>query len=297
MQRAAPLEPHLDRGSDPDDELMAVAIAAPALEHLTPHDLVTYYRCPHEMELVHVQRASQRDGGPASPRTPRDVVPLHRSPLVEPPHVNAAVNGGRFDVFPQDSVVYQDEGEDDLPMLFASNQMRIESRFLTHNRNLIDEELGLSGRPDLVVLRADHSYAPIEYKSTHPFHGLHATHGRAFDIIQVLAECRLVAATVGSLPRRGYLIYGDAAGNGQHEGWIEVPYGPAEDAWITGAVRSIRADTVRAPVPHETNCATCAPHRDGLCPYAAARYQPSPSGGSGAAFPRSGLPDASRRFR
>jgi hypothetical protein len=252
MQRAAPLEPHLDRGSDPDDELMAVAIAAPALEHLTPHDLVTYYRCPHEMELVHVQRASQRDGGPASPRT---------------------------------------------PMLFASNQMRIESRFLTHNRNLIDEELGLSGRPDLVVLRADHSYAPIEYKSTHPFHGLHATHGRAFDIIQVLAECRLVAATVGSLPRRGYLIYGDAAGNGQHEGWIEVPYGPAEDAWITGAVRSIRADTVRAPVPHETNCATCAPHRDGLCPYAAARYQPSPSGGSGAAFPRSGLPDASRRFR
>ncbi|MCI4323765.1 MAG: hypothetical protein L3K03_07090 [Thermoplasmata archaeon] len=276
---------------------MAVAIAAPVLEHLTPHDLVTYYRCPHEMELVHTQRASQRDGAPSSPRTPRDVVPLHRSPLVEPPHVNASVNGGRFDVFPQDSIVYQDEGEDDLPMLFAPNQVRLDSRFLTHNRNLIDSELGLSGRPDLVVRRGDQSYAPIEYKSTHPFHGLHATHGRAFDIIQVLAECRLVAATVGALPRHGYLIYGDAAGDGQHEGWIEVPYGPQEDAWITNAVRTVRADNVRAPVPHETNCSSCAPHRDGLCPYAASRYQGATPIGGGRSASAFSPPGASRRFR
>lgn len=258
-----------------------IAAPVPTLEHLTPHDLVTYFRCPHEMELAHARRGSTQPGpnGAAAlvaVRTPPDVVPLRRSPLEAPVFGPMPFNDGRLDIFPTDTLVYADEGEaEELPMLFAPEQVRPDGRFRQHGLNLVDSELGLSGRPDLIVHRAGDIFVPVEYKSTHPFHGLHEIHGRTFDLVQTLAECRLVEAVTGRRPPYGVLLYGDVAGRGSHEGWFMVPYGAREEAWIREALRRIRADGVRAPVPTERTCATCPPHRDGLCRYAAARYEGS----------------------
>ena len=73
-------------------------------------------------------------------------------------------------------------------------------------------------------------------------------------------------------PPYGILLYGDVAGSGAHEGWIQLPYGAREDAWIRSAAAQIRADAIRPPVPSEGTCSTCPPHRDGLCRYAASRF-------------------------
>jgi hypothetical protein len=247
------------------------------LERLTPHDLVTYFRCPHELELAHVRRSSSGPGGTASialaVRTPPDVVPLAQSPLRLPAVGALPFNEGRLDLFPEDLLVYEDETEaEELPMLFAPEQVRPDPRFRQHGGNLVDDELGLSGRPDLIVRRAGGALVPVEYKGTHPFRGLHATHGRGFDFVQLLAECRLVEATTGTPPPYGLLLYGDVAGRGAHEGWIPLPYGAAESAWVRSAVALVRGDPIRAPVPSEGTCSGCPPHRDGLCRYAAARY-------------------------
>jgi hypothetical protein len=250
-------------------------------ERLTPHDLVTYYRCPHEMELAHALRQAHAIPGEAPPtsltvRTPANVVPLMHSPLAALPFNGLPFNDGRLDIFPNDTLVYEDEGEvEELPMLFASEQVRPDAQFRQHAGNLIDDELGMSGRPDFIIRRGDGSFVPVEYKATHPFHGLHDTHGRSFDLIQLLAECRLVEATVHRRPPYGILLYGDVAGSGAHEGWIQLPYGVREDAWIRSAAAMIRGDAVRPPVPSEGTCSTCPPHRDGLCRYAASRYSGS----------------------
>ena len=246
-------------------------------EPLTPHDLVTYFRCPYEMELAHARRASLREGSSATPsavRTPADVVPLAHSPLRAPLLPPLPFNAGRLDVFSNDLLVYEDEGEEEeLPVLFAPDQVRPDPQFRRHGANLVDEALGLSGRPDWILRRAGGIHVPVEYKSTHPFRDLHAVHGRLFDLVQLLAECRLVEATTGARPPYGILLYGDVAGNGTHEGWFSVPYGPAASSWVHEAVGLIRNDGVRAPVPHEGTCRSCPPHRDGLCRYAAARYE------------------------
>ncbi|MGI0053655.1 MAG: hypothetical protein ACREC5_00060 [Thermoplasmata archaeon] len=250
-----------------------------ATEHLTPHDLVTYFRCPHELELAHVRRATAT-GLPGAPtialavRTPPDVVPLHHSPLQAPTFPPLPVAEGRLDIFPGDRLVYEDEGEaEELPMLFAPEQIRPDPVFRRHGANLVDDELGLSGRPDFILERPHAGFIPVEYKSTHPFRGLHEVHGRTFDLIQLLAECRLVEAVTGRRPPYGLLLYGDAAGNGAHEGWVSMPYGEREANWIRSALTAIRTDAVRAPVPSERTCSTCPPHRDGLCRYAAGRYE------------------------
>jgi hypothetical protein len=39
------------------------------------------------------------------------------------------------------------------------------------------------------------------------------------------------------------------------------------------ALRQIREDPVRAPVPAERNCGGCEPNADSLCKFAAARYE------------------------
>lgn len=248
------------------------------LEHLTPHDLVTYFRCPHELELAHVRRATASipPGAPTvalAVRTPPDVVPLHRSPLEAPAFPALPVADGRLDIFPGDRLVYEDEGEaDELPMLFASEQVRPDPIFRRHGYNLVDEELGLSGRPDFILERPKAGFIPVEYKSTHPFRGLHEVHGRTFDLLQLVAECRLVEAVSGRRPPYGILLYGDTAGNGAHEGWVTMPYTDREASWIRAAVAQVRADAVRAPVPSERTCSTCPPHRDQLCRYAVGRY-------------------------
>jgi len=251
---------------------MLVPRIAPVLEHLTPHDLVTYFRCPHEMELTHARRA-RTGGGPLGPvRTPLDVVPLRHSPLFSPPVGRLAVNEGRLDVFAGDSLVYEDAEEDDLPVLFDPEQVHLDSRFPEGRMNLVDPELGLAGRPDLIIRRFNGAFVPVEYKSTHLFVGYHEAHGRFFDTVQAIAECRLVEVAFGRRPPHGIVLYGDAAGDGLHEGWVEVPYGDAEERWLKVALEQIRNDPVRAPVPAERNCSGCEPNGEGLCRYGTSRY-------------------------
>jgi hypothetical protein len=243
----------------------------PVLEHLTPHDLVSYFRCPHEMELSRARHAQIRTGNLGPVRTPLDVVPLRHSPLFSPPLGHLIVNEGRMDVFDQDQLVYEDPGEDDLPMLFPPEHVRLDPRFPDGHANLVDADWGIAGRPDLVIRKADGSFFPVEYKETHLFVGYHEAHGRLFDTVQAIAECRLVEVAFGKRPPYGVVLYGDRAGDGLHEGWVQIPYGEAEASWLKVALRQVREDRVRAPVPAERNCAGCGPNSDGLCRYAAAR--------------------------
>ena len=248
-----------------------LAPPVPTLEHLTPHDLVTYFRCPHEMELGRASRPHPI-GGPVAPvRTPADVVPLRHSPLFAPPIGHITVNEGPLDVAPLDRLVYEDPGEDDVPVLFPPEQVRLDGRFSNGHPTLIDGEWGLAGRPDLVIQRSDGAFVPVEYKETHLFVGYHEAHGRLFDTVQAIAECRLVEVTFGRRPSHGVVWYGDASGGGSREGWVEVPYGEAEVRWLKVALDQVRSDAVRAPVPAERNCASCGPNALGLCRYAAAR--------------------------
>ncbi len=247
--------------------------AAPAPEHLTPHDLVTYFRCPYEMELNRARRSHAVDGALGPVRTPADVVPLRHSPLFNPPLGHVSVNEGRLDLGMGDRLVYEDDGEDDLPVLFPSERVKLDARFAPAPHTLIDRELGFAGRPDLVIERADGSFVPVEYKATHLFVGYHEAHGRTFDTVQAIAECRLVEVAFGRRPPHGVILYGDSAGGGAREGWVEIPYGDAEERWLRAALVQIRSDSVRPPVPAERNCAGCEPNAEGLCRYAAARYE------------------------
>jgi hypothetical protein len=257
------------------------AAAPPELEHLTPHDLVTYSRCPHEMELAHARHRSLLSGTESLPRTPADVVPLRHSPLFTPLATGVEVVEGRLDVDARDRLIYVDEGEENLPVLFAPEQTAIDPRFrLPGSRTLIDRELGLAGRPDWIVRRVDGALVPIEYKSTHLFSTFHDPHGRPFDHIQAIAECRLVHATWGERPPFGLVLYGDQSGDGQHEGWVRVPYGEPAEHWLRASLALVRADRTRAPVPAERTCSGCGPNREGLCRFAACRpdgAEPCPS--------------------
>ncbi len=253
--------------------MLATPTAPPTLEHLTPHDLVTYFHCPHEMEL-HWSIRAHTLGRPAPPvHAPADVVPLRHSPLFAPPLGHVEVNEGRLDIDERDRLVYEDDDEEGLPVFFAPERVQRDPRFASGHSNLIDPELGLSGRPDFVIARAAGEYVPVEYKSTHLFVGYHEAHGRLFDTVQAIAECRLVHAVFGHRPSHGIVLYGDAAGGGAREGWVQIAYDSTAESWLKVALRQIREDRVRPPVPAERNCASCEPNSEGLCRYAAARYE------------------------
>ena len=225
------------------------------------------------MELIRSAHAERLTGVRGPVRTPLDVVPLRHSPMFAPPLGHLSVNEGRLDVGDHDRLVYEDAGEDDLPMLFPSERIRIDPRFTNGHATLVDGELGLAGRPDLIIERADGGLVPVEYKETHLFVGYHEAHGRLFDTVQAIAECRLTQVTFGKRPSHGIVLYGDANGGGEHEGWVEIPYGDAEEHWLRAVLRQIRDDTVRAPVPAERNCGGCEPNGEGQCRFAAARYE------------------------
>jgi hypothetical protein len=252
---------------------MLAPLTAPATEHLTPHDLVTYFRCPHEVELNRVLHARRLGREAPAVCTPPDVVPLRHSPMFAPPLGHLTVTEGRLDLAGDDCLVYEDAGEEDLPVLFSPERTRLDPRFADHHGNLIDTELGLSGRPDLIIQHATGDLVPLEYKTTHLFVGYHEAHGRLFDTVQAIAECRLVHAVSGRRPPYGIVLYGDAAGGGEREGWIQIPYGDAEERWLGVVLRQVREDRQRAPVPAERNCGSCEPNAEGLCRYAAARYE------------------------
>ncbi|MGA8711175.1 MAG: hypothetical protein ACLP8Y_06235 [Thermoplasmata archaeon] len=250
---------------------MLAPLAIPAAEHLTPHDLVTYFRCPHEMELVRALHVQRTTGTLGPVRTPLDVVPLRQSPLFSPPIGKLVVNEGRLDLFDGDRLVYEDPGEDDLPMLFPPERVQIDPKFTNGHTTMVDAAWGFAGRPDLVIRREDGGFYPVEYKETHLFGGYHEAHVRLFDTIQAIAECRLVEVTFGRRPAFGVVLYGDESGGGEHEGWVRVPYEEAEVHWLEYALRQVREDRVRAPVPAERNCASCSPNAEGHCRFAAAR--------------------------
>ncbi len=234
---------------------------------------MTYSRCPYEMELHRRQRELRwHPEGLGSPPT-LGVIPLRHSPLLALPPMRIEVVEGRLDIDPTDVLIYRDDGERDLPALFPPERIQLDARFPSHKSTLIDREFGLSGRPDLIVRKADGSIFPVEVKSTHLFVGYHETHGRVFDTLQALAECRLVHSAFGIRPSRGYVLYLDSAGSGHREGWVAVPYGDVEERWLRTAFEQIRSDPIRAPVPTERNCAGCQPNGDGLCAFAAASYE------------------------
>lgn len=253
---------------------MDPGIGLSPLEHLTPHDLVTYSRCPYEMELLHAHRATVGPGRNGFPRTPPDVIPLRHSPLFPPPTGGVQINDGRLDVSPADRLVYEDVGETGLPMLFPADQVELDARFQPPHSTLLDPAFGISGRPDFVVRQSTGDLVPVEYKSTHLFVGYHESHGRTFDVIQSIAECRLVHATFGRRPKYGLVLYGDVAGEGEHEGWVQVPYGDVAEGWLKAALFQIRTDATRAPAPAERVCSSCGPNREGLCRFSATRFGP-----------------------
>jgi hypothetical protein len=252
---------------------MLAPLTAPVPEHLTPHDLVTYFRCPHEMELSRGLHARAVGKVPPPVRTPLDVVPLRHSPMFGPPTGHVVVNEGRLDLFDQDRLVYEDTGEDDLPVLFPPERVQLDPRFSNGHSTLVDAEWGIAGRPDLVIRRGAGEFVPLEYKSTHLFVGYHEAHGRLFDTVQAIAECRLVHTVFGQRPSYGLILYGDQAGGGAREGWVQIPYGDAEERWLKVVLGQIRDDRTRAPVPAERNCGSCEPNAEGLCRFAAARYE------------------------
>lgn len=255
----------------------AMPALAPTIEHLTPHDLVTYSRCPYEMELRHRLHAAQVAGGPLPSALLANGPALHHSPLFAPPQGQVRVYEGRLDVSETDVLVYEDEGERDLPILFPEERIRPEPIFRRHGPNLVDDELRFSGRPDYIVRRSNGEFIPVEYKATHLFVGWKSAHqenhGRGFDLLQAIAECRLVHTASGVRPSHGIVLYGDRGADGAHEGWVEVPYGEAEEHWLRAALRQIRSDRERSPVPSERNCSGCEPNREGHCRYAATRFE------------------------
>jgi hypothetical protein len=256
--------------------MSAPLLTATRIEHLTPHDLVTYSRCPHEMELHRARHLSTITETAQVAVTPPDTAPIHQSPLFSPPLGHPRVIEGRFDVFSGDRLVYIDAGEEGLPVLFPPEQTALDPTFMAHGGTLHDDAFGLSGRPDLIVRRASGDLVPVEYKSTHLFTGYHEAHGRAFDAIQVIAECRLVEAVSGRRPSHGVVLYGDVAGDGTREGWVEIPYGDAEEHWLRAALAQIRGDPVRPPVATERTCPSCEGNKLGLCRFAATPFRSQP---------------------
>jgi hypothetical protein len=193
--------------------------------------------------------------------------------MLAPPLGRLEVNEGRLDLSDGDRLVYEDEGEDDLPVLFPPDRVQLDPRFTNGHANLVDLELGLAGRPDLIIRQAAGGFVPVEYKATHLFVGYHEAHGRLFDTVQAIAECRLVDRVFGRRPPYGIILYGDASGGGEREGWVQIPYGDAEERWLKAVVEQIRDDHVRAPVPAERNCGSCEPNAEGLCRFAVTRYE------------------------
>src|SRR5258708_12840119 len=104
--------------------MSAANLTAPptGLLHLPPHDLVTFSRCPLEMELLHRRREAQRTSTTAAPIGRVSAV-LRQSPMFAPSSAHVRVVDGRLYLAPHDPLVYAAEGAEALPILFPPKRV------------------------------------------------------------------------------------------------------------------------------------------------------------------------------
>jgi CRISPR-associated exonuclease Cas4 len=129
---------------------------------------------------------------------------------------------------------------------------------------MIDETLGLSGRPDL-VLEMREGWIPVEIKSGKAPAMPHLSH-----VLQVAAYCRLAEVTCGRRPGRGVLQYADHG--------YSLPYTRALETRLRRTIERIRAQGDRLPIRSHEEAARCA-----ACGYSSVCDQclVAPRGGEG----------------
>lgn len=109
---------------------------------------------------------------------------------------------------------------------------------------MIDERLGLSGRPDLLVERRG-GWVPVEIKS-----GLAPVTPYPSHVLQLAAYCRLAEATYGRRPPYGILQYADRG--------YSLPYTRALETSLLRMMERIRAQGDRLPGRSHSEAARCA---------------------------------------
>ena len=129
---------------------------------------------------------------------------------------------------------------------------------------MVDDLLGLSGRPDL-LLETRRGLVPVEIKSGKAPAAPHLSH-----VLQLAAYCRLAEATHGRRPRSGILQYADRG--------YSLPYTRALERSLLLMIGRIRAEAGRLPGRSHDEAARCA-----SCGYASACDQrlAAPRGGEG----------------
>lgn len=102
---------------------------------------------------------------------------------------------------------------------------------------LVDEGLGLTGRPDL-LLGTRRGWVPVEIKSGPAPARPYASH-----VLQLAAYCRLVEASYGRRPPHGILQYADRG--------YALPYTRALETNLRSMIDRIRTQT--APLPDRSH--------------------------------------------
>jgi CRISPR-associated exonuclease Cas4 len=111
---------------------------------------------------------------------------------------------------------------------------------------MVDEALGISGRPDL-VLETRRGWIPVEIKSGKAPATPYLSH-----FLQLAAYCRLAEVTYGRRPRNGILHYADRG--------FSLPYTRALERTLLLVIGRIRVQSHRLPGrSHDetTRCAAC----------------------------------------
>lgn len=129
---------------------------------------------------------------------------------------------------------------------------------------MVDEALGLSGRPDLLV-ETRQGRIPVEVKSGKAPAAPHLSH-----VLQLAAYCRLAEVTYGVRPRSGILQYADRG--------YSLPYTRALDRNLRLKIGRIRSWADRLPGRSHDEAARCA-----ACGYASICDErlAAPRGGEG----------------
>jgi CRISPR-associated exonuclease Cas4 len=109
---------------------------------------------------------------------------------------------------------------------------------------MLDEALGLTGRPDL-LLETPRGKLPVEIKS-----GLAPAVPHLSHVLQLAAYCRLTEATYGRRPHNGVLHYADRS--------YSLPYTQALERDLLLRVGRIRAQVGSLPDRSHRDAARCA---------------------------------------